>query len=144
MEDHARQLGRAAGAERVAKRAVRDEQRSVRAHGEAERPLQRAGDDRADHAVAEQFGDLAGDAGYEDAVADEADIVEAGTKIGKDFAGAADRVDAQHLAAGDLGGDDAPLAVELDRVRHAQIATTSCAPVSKSTRQISLAPMTGT
>ena len=47
------------------------------------------------------------------------DILDQG-RVAADGAGA--RIDAQHLPAGDLGGDDHPLCIELHRIGHAQIA----------------------
>ena len=45
-----------------------------------------------------------------------------GVQLGQHGLLAVARVDAQHLPAGDLGGDDVAVGVELDRVGHAEVA----------------------
>ena len=49
-------------------------------------------------------------------------VVQAGVQLGQHGLLAAARIDAQHLTAGHLGGDDVALGVELHRVGHAEIA----------------------
>src|SRR6202044_587830 len=72
-------------------------------------------------AAVENLGDAAVDIGNEQPIADEGAVVQTRGEIREHRAIAGARIDAQHLAAHHLGGDDESLPIEFDGIGHAQI-----------------------
>ena len=91
------------------------------AHGEVQRPGQAARQHRLGLAAAQDLGDQPGEAGDEQAVPGECQVVQAGGDGSQHGALAAAGIDPQDLPGGDLGRDDPALGVELHRVRDAEI-----------------------
>ena len=121
-EQHSDGLQRSVGADDVEVGAVGDVEVAVVADREIQRPVQSARQHRAGLAAAENLGDLTGEVGDEQPVADEGQVVQPRIELGQQRLLAAARIDAQHLPAGHLRGDDEALRIELHRVGHAEVA----------------------
>ena len=126
-------------------RAVGDVEVAVVADRQIQRPVQAARQHCPGVPAGEDLGDLAGEVRDEQPAVDEGAVVQAGIQLGQHGLLAGARIDAQHLAAGHLGGDDEarPRRTSPSRARRDRRQRVSAAPPSGSMRQISLAPITG-
>ena len=97
------------GAKRVGERTVGHIEKSLFGHRQTEREVESFGNEVPGLAAFENLGDISGDIRYEQPIADERAVVEAGREIGQHRALAVARIDAQHLSAVHLGRDDEPL-----------------------------------
>ena len=103
-------------------RAVGDVKLPVVPYGQVQWPVKPAGQHRPRGTVRRYLGDLPGEVGDQQPVADERAVVQTRTELGQQMWFAATRVDTQHLSAGHLSRHDIAPRVEFDRVWDTEIA----------------------